>query len=184
MDKEIEGEKIESWESCNAEEYTHTKCQQKRRAQTKHLNQSATKRWSITTVTILQSRRGPDLSGAADRAGRAALALRDSHSSLLSHLFVFSLPLCPSSLTALSTSPPLSRPISLFPFWLLSAASSPCPHLLLHSPYISVWYPPSVICCLTPPAHTSHSFSLPQSNSRSFTGIIRWILLSLWSSFL
>lgn len=77
-----------------------------------------------------------------------------------------------------SSSPPRSLPnhplsilITFSSFISLPPLSSPVP------PYISVSYPPSVICCLAPP--TSHSFSLPQSNSRSFIGIIRWIWLSL-----
>lgn len=125
----------------------------------------------------LQSRRGPDLSCTADRGDRAALAPQ--------RLPFFSLliPLCLSYCTV-SSFPPPSHHISLFPFWLLPAVSSfSSPPLL--SPYISISYPPSVIRCLplSPPPPFSHSFSLPQSNSRSFIGIIRWILLSLWLSF-
>lgn len=76
-------------------------------------------------------------------------------------MFIVSLCLSSSSLSLVpdcieSSSHPLSLPISLFPFWLLSVASSPCPHHLPHSSYISVWYPQSVIRCLpptTPPTH-------------------------------
>lgn len=162
MDKEIEGEKIESWESCDAEEYTHTKCQQKRRAQTKHLNQSATKRWSITTMTMLQSRRGPDLSGTADRAGQAALALRDSHSPLLSHLFVFSLPLCPSSLTALCLPPLLylaQSPSFHFDYSLPLHLLAPTSSSILPI-FLSGTHHLSSVVSLPPPTPPTHFHSL------------------------
>lgn len=128
----------------------------------------------------LQSRRGPDLSCTADRGDWAALVpQRLPFFPFLISLCLLSVSLtapCLPSLLHLSISPSFHFDYSP-PFHLSS------PPLL--SPYISISYPPSVIRCLplSPPPPFSHSFSLPQSNSRSFIGIVRWILLSLWLFF-
>lgn len=126
-----------------------------------------------------QSRRGPDLSCTADRAQR-------QHWTWETPPF-FAFILCPSFLAALCL-PHLFylfivSPSFHFDYSLLFHF---CPLLLLLPPSLTL----SLYFCLLPtichplsssvtPAPLSHSFSLPQSNSRSFIGIIRWILLSL-----
>lgn len=99
---------------------------------------------------MLESWRGPDLSCTADRAERLAGQHRSSET-----LFI-SVP--PSRLHCVFLFPsiflylPLSILITLCCFIFLPPSSS-LPSFL--SPYISVWYPPSVICCLPllPPSH-------------------------------
>lgn len=127
---------------------------------------------------MLQSQRGPDPSCTADRAERLPGQCCSSET-----LFVFSLFLCPSFLAALCLP---------FLFYLSVSTSFHFDYsllLYLSAPPPSFSFPFSLYFCLVPTIchllsssvtpSPPPSFSLPQSNSRSFIGLIRWILLSL-----
>lgn len=80
----------------------------------------------------------------------------------------------------LSRSPPFH-----FDYYLLHHFSSPPPSPSFLPIFLSGAHHLSSVVSLRQPTpfSPSHSFPLPQSNSRSFIGIIRWILLSLCVSF-
>lgn len=113
------------------------------------------------------------------RGWMGSRALRGSLSLLLS------LSLC-LILFSLSLPHGCSGSSSLSPYLLLSILITLCCFIFLPPPTIPFF----LYFCLVPtichplsssvtPTLLPHSFSLPQSNSGSFIGIIRWILLSL-----
>lgn len=143
------GNTISSWKMCGAEKNTQVvnNCRQS-------VLIRAAKWWSIMTEP--------------ERPG----------TELQSQQRVLREPRPPHHPCSLHRHPPYPFCIILFPFWLLSACSYislPLPSSSFLSIFLSR-YRPSVTPPTPTPPHLLHSFSLPQSNSSSFIGIIRGIL--------